>query len=367
MRYDVLRELVEIPSVSGNEQAVAEFVAERCQSLRHTVTLLGDSVAVHIPGENQAKAVVINGHLDTVPPTDQWTMDPFVLHADPADEDRLIGLGASDMKSGDAIMIEIAKRSAEQRPPCDVWLVFSSMEEVDSSGSILAADWLAQEIAERYQAIGGVILEPTNAEFVGVGHRGDTLWDVIAQGSGGHASQHFDNEPTAIEKVSNLITALPSLRTQLAEYSDDILGTPSINATIVTGGQTSNVVPREARACLNLRVTPQLKDYLPEVRAQLEQVHDVIITQAFEPSPTRCDEDELIYRVARAAMPDMVFQAFPGATDQFAFHAHNIPMLIYGPGDPTAMHQPDEWVRRSAIVRCRSVVESMIGHFSNYP
>ena len=196
---EILSELVAIPSVSGQEQAVADYVAEKCQVPRRTITRLGDSVAVHILGENSAKALLLNGHIDTVPRTEQWVDDPFVLRADPEVDDKLVGLGTSDMKAGIAIMVDIANEAREQRPPCDLWLLFSSKEETYSSGSVQLASWLADESRGRYRAVGGLILEPTNAKFVGVGHRGDTLWTVAAHGPGGHASQAFSGELPPIE------------------------------------------------------------------------------------------------------------------------------------------------------------------------
>lgn len=361
---EILSELVAIPSVSGQEQAVTDYIAERCQAPRRTMTRIGGSFAIHIPGEDSTKALLLNGHIDTVPPTEQWADDPFVLRADPEGDDRLIGLGASDMKAGIAVMIDIANEAKEQRPSCDLWLLFSSKEETDSSGSVQLASWLADETRDHYQTIGGLILEPTNAEFVGVGHRGDTLWNVVAHGPGGHASHAFNGELPPIEKISRLIAALPGLREEwTSRYADSLLGGPSINPTTLRSGSATNVVPTEASTALNLRINPQLALRLPEIRAELEREYELTITQEWEPLPTLCRQDEQIYKATKAAIPDASFQAFPGATDQFAFHAHNMPMLIYGPGDVAAMHQPNEWVRRSAIAQSRGVVALVMKHF----
>lgn len=360
---EILGELVAIPSMSGQEQVVAGYVAERCQAPRRT-TIIGDSVAVHIPGEDSKKAIFFNGHIDTVPPTEQWGDDPFTLHTDSNDDDRLIGLGASDMKAGVAIMIDITDETREQKPPCDLWLLFSSREETDSSGSVQIADWLAEEIQGRYDTTGGLILEPTNAEFVGVGHRGDTLWEVAARGPGGHVSRDFIGAMPAIEKVANVVAALPQLRREwTASYTDPVLGSPSINPTIINGGSTANVVPAEASLAINLRITPQLAADLSEVRASLERSYGLEISQAWEPNPTLCGQNEHIYKVVKGSMPAATFRAFPGATDQFAFHAHNMPMLIYGPGDVEAMHQPDEWIRYSAMAKCKDMITLIMKHF----
>src|SRR5258708_35650071 len=326
MKVNTLRELVSIPSVSGQEHDIADYVAEKCQAPGRTVTLLGNNVIVYIPGHDQSKAFILNGHTDTVPPTEQWTEDPYKLRPDSRDDDKLIALGVSDMKSGLAIMVDFAEDAVGLQPPCDTWLLYSSNEETDSSGSIVAAKWLAEETANRYRAIGGLILEPTNAEFVGVGHRGDTLWDITASGRGGHASRDFGEELPAIEKLGQVLAALPELRSDWAKrYSDAVLGNATINVTVIRGGATTNVVPTEASMALNLRVTQQLVPELQSVRANLEHTHGLVITQAWEPNPSICAPDTQIYKAVQSAIPDVPFNAFPGATDQFAFYAHNIP------------------------------------------
>jgi acetylornithine deacetylase/succinyl-diaminopimelate desuccinylase-like protein len=365
---EMLEQLVAISSESGHEQDIGGYIAERCQAFGRVALDLGSDVAVHIPGEDARRAFLLNGHTDTVPATAQWQEDPLALRASPEDEDRLIGLGASDMKAGLATMLAIGQEAADRRPPCDTWLLFTSNEETDGSGAARVADWFDQESRRRYQALGGLILEPTNASFVGVGHRGDTLWNVKASGSGGHASQHFEKDTPPIEKLSHFIAVLPEIREQWSqEYSDEVLGRPSINPTIIQAGKTDNVVPVRAEATLNLRVTPQLLATLGDRRKTFEDSYDLTIEQAWQPQPTICGSHEHIYRAAKKALPDASFQAFPGATDQVAFEARNIPMLIFGPGDIDAMHQPDEWVRMSHMTRCKEAMELIMRHFAEEP
>ena len=359
-----LKELVAIPSVSGDEVGIAEYLGDVCNRYGANVSRLDDNIVAYFPGKNSSKALLLNGHIDTVPATDQWDEDPYILRQHPEDLDKLIGLGSSDMKAGIATMLHIAKLASEQQPPNDLWLLFSAKEETDSSGSVQIGNWLAEETQGRYKTIGGLILEPTNASFVGVGHRGDTRWNVSAKGPGGHASQSFEDDMPAIEKISQLFARLPELRQEWGQrYNDALLGDASINPTIFTAGDAANVVPVEASAAMNLRVTPQLAQALPEIRAGLEAEYNLTLDQLWEPLPTLVDPSEHVYQVMRHTLPNALFKAFPGATDQFAFHAHGMPMLIYGPGDVEAMHQPNEWVRLSAIETCKKVVEQVVARY----
>jgi acetylornithine deacetylase/succinyl-diaminopimelate desuccinylase-like protein len=276
-----------------------------------------------------------------------------------------MGLGASDMKAGLAIMLDLIEQTSSTKPPCDLLFLFSTREETTGSGSERIVEWLSEaSYLNRYEDVGGLILEPTDAEFVGVGHRGDTLWNVHAEGPGGHASQTFDSFP-AIEKVSRFVAALPSIRKDWnAKYSDTILGAPSVNVTSLKANGKSNVVPGGASAALNLRVTPQLRTYLDEVRANLADTYDIAITQSWEPNPSVSDSETLIYKTMQSVALDLPFKAFPGATDKHAFDRHGIPMLIYGPGAVAAMHQPDEWVEYYKIITCRSVIEHAIRYYA---
>lgn len=359
-----LKQLISIPSVSGNEQQVGDYIAESCSGPRNTSYRIGVDVAVRISGRDPGKALLLNGHTDTVPADGNWTTDPYYAHISQTDPDKLVGLGASDMKSGLAIMIDISDQAQIHQPPCDIWLLFSSKEETDSSGSLNLASWFAANHQSDYRMAGGIILEPTEAAFVGVGHRGDTIWNVSAEGPEGHASQNLKNTLTAIEKISNFISALPDIRRGWsADYTDSMLGMPTINPVCVQGGAAINVIPRQASATLNVRATPQLAEALPEILMELEKNHDVKIDQSWPPAPTNCDPQAHIYKTMQVVLPPMPFQAFPGSTDQFAFHRQGIPMLIFGPGDLTAMHRPDEYVSLSLINKCQQAIAKVIAAY----
>src|SRR6266508_524697 len=106
MSVEILSELVAIPSVSGNEKKLAEYIIDRCSVPGYMANVIDNNVAVRIPGEDSSTAVLFDGHMDTVPwSPDEWTVDPFKLLPDPRSPDRRTGLGASDMKAGLALML----------------------------------------------------------------------------------------------------------------------------------------------------------------------------------------------------------------------------------------------------------------------
>lgn len=355
-------ELVAIPSVTGDERQIADYVEERYRSLGHVTVRHGNNVAARISGADSSKVFVQSGHLDTVPPTQAWDTNPYSLSPDAVNGGRLLGLGVSDMKSGLALMHTFAEEAAVQQLPCDQIHLFTTYEETSQKGAEILTEWLAAEVKDRYTTVGGVILEPTNAEYIGVGIRGDTNWRVTACGPGGHGSRDF--EGTAIEKISSLIAALPGLRSRWADlYTDSLLGHPTINATIISGGSTPNVVPESSTATLNLRVTPRQASELDTIRQELESLYGVSIAQSWQPQPTVCSPTSHIYQTAKQALPLLPHRPFSGVTEQPFFEAHGIPMLTLGPGSDTAMHQSNEGVDIKSIAACKTQLTRIIAAY----
>jgi acetylornithine deacetylase/succinyl-diaminopimelate desuccinylase-like protein len=182
------------------------------------------------------------------------------------------------------------------------------------------------------------------------------------KGTWGHGSREFEKPP--IEKIATFVAGLAGLREIWADkYADPLLGKPMINATVIYGGKTENVVPSTATTTCNLRVTPRLLIDLEAIRQELEAIYDVTIEQSGQPSPVVCTPNEYIYTVVQRALPKIPFRVFPGATEQPFFHAHGIPMLMLGPGDDATMHQPNESTRISSIVLCGQMLKRIISHF----
>src|SRR5262245_31679693 len=113
-----LLEITAIPSPIGEEKALCDHVeAHLSRTLKSaTITRFRDSLVVRVKDKPDAKKIALVGHLDTV----------RTQHDGPAriEGDRLFGAGAADMKSGLAIMIELAERISLATLPCDLTLVF---------------------------------------------------------------------------------------------------------------------------------------------------------------------------------------------------------------------------------------------------
>lgn len=362
---EIVQSLVDIPSETGNEAAIASHIAEMCHKFGWETEDVDGSIVARLRGIDSSKAFILNGHTDTVPVSSIWNTDPFTLTQDTQNHDKLYGLGVSDMKSGLAVMLKIAEEISLTPPPYDIWLFFTKQEETDNAGAKAVTEWFAANHRYVYATVGGIILEPTDARFIGVGHRNGLKLHAIANGIGGHGSKEYPAHLTAIGKLARFVAELELIQAEWqAIYPHELLGSPTINtANISAGNGKHNVVPSFASAEFDLRTTPSLAAVLPEILPRLEEKYDIILTSPWQPTDTLCPPDEHIYTSVQKALPDLPLQAFPGSTDLFTFLEHEIPMLIYGPGTVEAMHIPNEYVKISAIKLAKKTIQHVMRNY----
>lgn len=359
-----VKKLVAIPSVSGNEQAIGNHIAAEAREFGHDVYHLSNEVAVYIRGKNSKKAFILNGHTDTVD-SNGWTSDRHEMYEE---DGKLVGLGTTDMKSGLAIMLDIARKAQDKQPPCDVWLLFASMEEEDGEGAQELTKWFDDTQRQKYDTVGGLILEPTHrkdGDYVGYGHRSSLFVYASTKGPGGHGSRDYGvGDVPAVPRLTRFMADLPEIQKEWASrYSGD-LGKPTLNGTnLVAGTGSVNVVPETATGTVDLRITPELYPDLPKALAELSETYGVKLEYNEPKKPSLCDFESTIYQVVKEVLP-VRFEVFPGATDMTSFADKNIPMLIYGPGDPDVMHKPEESVALTAIENCASNVDQIIEAFA---
>ena len=143
--------LVDIESVSRNEQAIADAVEEALRALPHLEVSRHGHTVVARTHLGRAERVVIAGHLDTVPINDNLPSrrDGGLLH----------GLGTCDMKGGDAVILRLAATVPE--PTLDVTYILYEAEEIDSAFNGL--NLLSQSHPELLAADFAILMEPSDA------------------------------------------------------------------------------------------------------------------------------------------------------------------------------------------------------------
>jgi succinyl-diaminopimelate desuccinylase len=356
------KRLISISSVSGNEQAITNYIENNVKNLGK-ITRLNNSLALKISGKDSTKLFILNGHTDTVPAGEGWKSEPYqakVING------KIIGLGSSDMKSGIAIMLYIAKIFSTKKPPCDLLFMFVESEEVDGSGTAKLMKFIHNDIT-KYDQSGGLILEPTNANSFGLGSKGNVFCEINFKGLGGHGSVSGNKTDRSIEQLANFINALPVIRKEWTnKYSEALLGEPTINVTSVFAGDKSaqNVIPNIASCVIDVRTTPQLeKSYKKELDKLASKYKFSYSLPHGLTKHGLCQKDSTIFKLAEKYYQKMDIKVFTGATDQCFYTEHNIPMLVYGPGESTQMHNLDEFVKVQNVSKAASVIIDLIDKF----
>ena len=114
----LLKELIKIPSVTGEEKEIAEFIVSKLKMFGIDEAYLQPvrenryNVIGHFRGGKPGKTILLTGHLDVVSPGEGWTKNPFEAIEE---DDRIYGRGANDMKAGIAIIMECIKIAVQQR------------------------------------------------------------------------------------------------------------------------------------------------------------------------------------------------------------------------------------------------------------
>ncbi|MDA3626258.1 succinyl-diaminopimelate desuccinylase [Saccharopolyspora sp. WRP15-2] len=336
--------LVDIPSVSGGEKAIADAVEQalRAQAPHLEVVRNGDAVLART-NLGRGSRVVLAGHLDTVPINDNL---PLTRTGSGADE-VLHGCGTVDMKSGDAVMLHLAAALTEPRH--DLTFVFYDCEEVEAERNGLnriereLPDWLAGDLA--------VVCEPSNAA-IEAGCQGTMRVEVRTTGTRAHTARAWMGE--------NAIHAAQPVLKRLVDYTprnpviDGLQYREGLQAVRIEGGVAGNVVPDSCVVTVNHRFAPDKS--VAEAEAHLREVFDgfdVTVTDESAgalPGLTAPAAAELVE--ASGAEP----VAKLGWTDVARFAALGLPAVNFGPGSPTLAHTKQEHVATAEIRHCADVL-----------
>jgi acetylornithine deacetylase len=258
------RHLIDIPSLTGNERSVAEFLATHLSALGYNVErqhVTGDRFNV-ITTTGEAPRIVFSTHVDTVP--------PFIPSRE--DGEYIYGRGSCDAKGIIAAQIEAAERLRANGMK-ELGMLFTVDEELSSAGAQIANEHpLARDC--RFLING----EPTDNRLA-TGTKGSLRLIITAQGRAAH-SAYPEAGNSAIDK---LLDVLDDIRA-CAWPSDSFFGHTTCNIGVLEGGTRPNVSPDHARAELQSRLATdieQVKRMVEEAiagRAQVEyaSAHDPV-------------------------------------------------------------------------------------------
>ncbi len=348
-------------SVTGAERALADSLEQRYQDRGDPVVRVGDSLVVGAPVAGRPTVLLV-GHLDVVPPTDDDAVPHVTVLADGTKV--VVGRGTSDMKSGNVVamhlMEDAALRSASR---WSLAVLLYAGEEGPATGNQLravldAVPWLTD-------AVLAIVLEPTDGQ-VELGCLGGIHARVTFHGAAAHSARPWQGR-NALSAAGAFLAALDSRSpvTRIVDgidFRDVLVPTQAWTGGLGPGGPGSapmNVVPEVFTVNVNLRFAPSrdLETAEAELRAEIAELVGadadvtVEVIDHAPPAPPRRDDPVVSDFVSALGAPVAGKQAW---TDVARFTERGVPALNFGPGATAQAHQRGEWVEVEAMVRART-------------
>lgn len=337
--------LVDIPSVSHNERAITDHLASRLAAAPWLdVTRVGDNLVARTR-LGRGQRLLIGGHTDTVPANGNERAR--------IEGDVLWGLGSCDMKSGVAVMLELALTVAE--PAVDVTYVFYECEEIDSEYN--GVERLFRERPDLMGAEAAILAEPTGA-MVEAGCQGTMRAVVTQRGVRAHSARPWLGV-NAIHRLGPVLAACAGFGGREVEL-DGCVFLEALSAVGIEGGVAGNVVPDRATVMLNHRFAPDRTAAEAEtaLRLLVGEVDDFEVVDSAPAAVPGLGHPLLKSLVTASGGPP---RAKLGWTDVARFASRGVPATNFGPGDPNVAHAADERVTRVELEKVFSVLKSLIG------
>jgi acetylornithine deacetylase len=356
---ELLGRLVEIDSINpdlipgaAGEAELARFVAEWGERAGLEVEVEEaapgrPNVIVTARGSGGGRTLLLNAHMDTVGID---TMDaPFEARVE---DGRLYGRGSYDMKGSLAAILTVAAEAGRRELRGDVVVAAVADEEVASIGTEAL-------VASGRHFDAAVIAEPTELD-VAIAHKGFAGFEIETRGRAAHGSRP-DLGEDAIARMGPVLVELEALSSQLlAEQAHPLLGSGSIHASLIEGGQEFSSYPERCVLIGERRTLPG--ESLDDVRRELEGIAPGWECRlGVSRQPFAVDENEEIVRLVHGhAGTNLV--GVPFWTDAALVAASGVPTVVFGPHGEGA-HAAVEWVDLASVERCTEVLLAVATDF----
>ena len=368
--FAFLKKLVSFDSVDGNEGGISDFLAEYTRGLGMEVeqpeVLPGrrNIVARKTFGKG-GKTVLLNAHIDVVPPADGWHSDPYELVIR---DGYAYGRGACDDKGGLACLTIAMKRLMENPQGVNGTILYTGVvdEEANSRG---ARALVASGIQADYAIVG----EPSMAQPA-ISHNGSIRPVIRIHGLAAHASNP-EKGISAIRVAAYISSLVDEIAREIAGIHHPTTGRPAISITMIQGGIQENVLPDSCQLTIDRRMVPGEDEAAIKARfeklcadaqaafpgSRVEIDHYIMTTG---PAAEVAEDSEIAqicydaYRQVTGREPEVF--GLTCNTDMNHFVRAGIPTVIIGPGNIQVAHRPDEYVPLEDLEQTLALDEAVL-------
>ncbi len=356
-----LQELIRIPSITGNEEAIASYVSQELSKMGLHPQVKENNVFFEV-GEG-SRSLLLNAHLDTVDVGGDWKHDPFGAVME---NGKIFGRGASDDKGNIAVMLEIASLSRNKKMNSRLIFAFTTGEEfgtkLEEKGSYVLSQFLKADKA--------LVLEPQNdveEKRVNIiyGCRGIENILVRIKGKGSHTG-YPERGINAISKSVEVLAKLEKLDFHTVMAMDQEIETICLPIRI-DGGADIFLVPDRCEIMIHCRTAPEDDKIVNQVEHVCREVcGDNFEMEATYSAPGYIEDpnDELVDIIRQEAQrfKFTTQNRFAGGRiDASIFKTvANIPSFCMGVGNRDQMHVLDEFITVDDFLTCSEMLKNIV-------
>lgn len=361
-----LRDLINIPSVTGREGLMKGYLAKAFEDIGLAVELQhvdGDRYnVIGKLGEGPIKLMLCT-HEDVIPSLDEslWHSPPFEATVK---DGRIYGRGATDAKGSLAAAMEAMQRAKKTLSGSAGCVALAAVVEEETGRSLGA-----RKLMETYRPEMGLIMEPTGLR-VAIVHKGGIRPVLTIRGQAAHSSS-AELGVNAIAIAGDVLKALERYRTKVMTVVDPMLGRASLEVTIIKGGERINVIPEKCEIFLDRRLVDgetvdgafdDLVNFMEKVDEETGAHVEVQLVCAY-PSTGVSEKEHVVQLVRNVLTSHRLPSApigFPAGCDMWAFSAKHVPTVVLGPGGVAQAHSIDEYIEREELKLAADLYEDII-------
>lgn len=365
--FDTTSHLTNLPLIGFIEDYLASYDV----ASRRIVDETGKKANLYATiGPAERAGVMLSGHTDVVPVSGQaWSVDPFQLTAD---DERLYGRGAADMKGFLAAVLAAVPALVEAELTVPVHLAFSHDEEVGCLGVRTLLDDLARQPVRPAACLVG---EPTSMRLA-TSHKGKLAVRLHLRGKACHSGMAPEGV-NAIHAASHLIGWVENKAREKAKEGpfDErfAFAHTTLQVGTIQGGAALNIVPQDCRFDLEIRNVPEddaeallneLMEFASSLDKQMRTSHPeagIRLERLTEYPGLSMNGDHAMVEFILALLEERSRERIGFGTEAGLFQRElGLPTLVCGPGNIAQAHQPDEFITREQLTRCEAFLARLI-------
>lgn len=325
---DLLLEMLAIPAISREEKKRSDFLEAYMKGLGWPLKRIGHNLLAGDPDAPGIR-VLLNSHMDTVPPVDGWESDPFIPEVN---GDRITGLGSNDAGASVVCMLAtFGQMLGKLKDHINLMILISAEEEVSGSKGISA---VLPELGKLDAVLVG---EPTTMAPA-VAERGLMVLDGTIRGQAGHAARNEGRN--AIYEAMEDLKAIRELKfTEHSEWLPD----PGAQVTMISAGTRHNVTPDLCNFVVDVRSNDRYdnESMLDMIRAVC---HAELLPRSTRLRSSGLDRDHVLMK----AIGSMGLEPF-GSSTLSDMALIPFPAIKMGPGDSSRSHTAGEYILKSEL------------------